>query len=194
MGYQRRVHGDRSPRRTKMRLISVVICGLFYSALANNEKQPKNIGIFNVVRFPNAACEGSNGNMGTCYTAEECEDNSGTASGSCADGYGVCCIFSINCAGTSSQNLTMFMSNNVAAGACSAEICKTNSDIVQLRSGFHILCPFKSRYCCCGRSGYVCHIEWGTPDSGGCWPPSNHSGTMQPRLFHRILSGQCWIT
>ena len=30
--------------------------------------------------------------MGTCYTAEECEDNSGTASGSCADGYGVCCI------------------------------------------------------------------------------------------------------
>jgi len=114
----------------------VVICGLFYSALANNEKQPKNIGIFNVVRFPNAACEGSNANMGTCYTAEECEDNSGTASGSCADGYGVCCIFSINCGGTSSQNLTMFMSNNVAAGACGAQICKTNSDIVQLRLDF----------------------------------------------------------
>merc|ERR1711971_69414 len=136
MGYQRRVHGDRSPRRTKMRLISVVICGLFYSALANDEKQAKNIGIFNVVRFPNAACVGSNSNMGTCYTAEECEDNSGTASGSCADGYGVCCIFSINCGGTSSQNLTMFMSNNVEAGACSAEICKVNSDIVQLRLDF----------------------------------------------------------
>jgi len=114
----------------------VVICGLFYSALANNDKQPKNIGIFNVVRFPNAACVGSNANMGTCYTAEECEDNSGTASGSCADGYGVCCIFSINCGGTSSQNLTMFMSNNVATGACSAEICKVNSDIVQLRLDF----------------------------------------------------------
>jgi len=114
----------------------VVICGLFYSALAKDEKQAKNIGIFNVVRFPNAACVGSNGNMGTCYTAEECEDNSGTASGSCADGYGVCCIFSINCGGTSSQNLTMFMSNNVEAGACSAEICKVNSDIVQLRLDF----------------------------------------------------------
>jgi hypothetical protein len=119
-----------------MRLISVVICGLFYSALANNDKQPKNIGIFNVVRFPNEACVGSNANMGTCYTAEECEDNQGTASGSCADGYGVCCIFSINCGGTSSQNLTMFMSNNVEAGACSAEICKVNSDIVQLRLDF----------------------------------------------------------
>jgi len=119
-----------------MRLISVVICGLFCSALANDDKQPKNIGIFNVVRFPNAACVGSNANMGTCYTAEECEDNSGTASGSCADGYGVCCIFSINCGGKSSQNLTMFMSNNVATGACSAEICKVNSDIVQLRLDF----------------------------------------------------------
>jgi len=114
----------------------VVICGLFYSALANNDKQPKNIGIFNVVRFPNAACVGSNANMGTCYTAEECEDNSGTASGSCADGYGVCCIFSINCGGKSSQNLTMFMSNNVETGACSGEICKVNTDIVQLRLDF----------------------------------------------------------
>jgi len=114
----------------------VVICGLFCSALANDDKQPKNIGIFNVVRFPNAACVGSNANMGTCYTAEECEDNSGTASGSCADGYGVCCIFSINCGGKSSQNLTMFMSNNVETGACSAEICKVNSDIVQLRLDF----------------------------------------------------------
>merc|ERR1711971_581092 len=122
--------------RTKMRLISVVICGLFYSALANDEKQAKNIGIFNVVRFPNAACVGSNSNMGTCYTAEECEDYSGTASGSCADGYGVCCIFSINCGATSNQYLTMFMSNNVEAGACSAQICKVNSDIVQLRLDF----------------------------------------------------------
>merc|ERR1712086_693689 len=30
----------------------------------------------------------------------------------------------------------MFMSNNVATGACSAEICKVNSDIVQLRLDF----------------------------------------------------------
>ena len=31
---------------TKMRLISVVICGLFYSALANDEKQAKSIFFF----------------------------------------------------------------------------------------------------------------------------------------------------
>ena len=72
---------------TKMRLISVVICGLFYSALANDDMQPKSIffvvvavihllkllfsfidiGIFNVVRFPNAACVGSNANVSISF-------------------------------------------------------------------------------------------------------------------------------
>ena len=72
-----------------MRLISVVICGLFYSALANDDKQPKSIllfiflmlllfiywsycffldiGIFNVVRFPNSACVGSNANVSISF-------------------------------------------------------------------------------------------------------------------------------
>ena len=29
---------------------------------------------------------------GTCYTEDECADRKGTASGSCAEGYGVCCV------------------------------------------------------------------------------------------------------
>ena len=29
---------------------------------------------------------------GTCYTAEECSDKKGKASGSCANGFGVCCV------------------------------------------------------------------------------------------------------
>ena len=33
---------------------------------------------------------------GTCYTTEECEDKSGTADGTCAEGYGVCCICKIS--------------------------------------------------------------------------------------------------
>ena len=28
---------------------------------------------------------------GTCYTSEECDKRGGTNSGSCANGYGVCC-------------------------------------------------------------------------------------------------------
>ena len=33
---------------------------------------------------------------GTCYTAEECASRDGVASGSCAEGYGVCCISMFN--------------------------------------------------------------------------------------------------
>ena len=29
---------------------------------------------------------------GTCYTDTECEELNGIASGSCADGYGICCV------------------------------------------------------------------------------------------------------
>ena len=37
-------------------------------------------------------CVGSSSRNGTCYTESECEDKGGTAAGSCADGFGVCCI------------------------------------------------------------------------------------------------------
>ena len=29
---------------------------------------------------------------GTCYTEDECDSRGGSASGSCAEGYGVCCV------------------------------------------------------------------------------------------------------
>ena len=42
--------------------------------------------------FQNTGCIGNGGRNGTCYTSDECEDRNGLASGSCAEGYGVCCI------------------------------------------------------------------------------------------------------
>jgi len=114
---------------------SLVLCGLFSIAISNSDKA-KNIAIFNVVKFQNTECTGGNNNPGTCYTTEECENREGTADGSCAEGYGVCCIFEINCGGSSSENLTTFMSNDVQPGACQAKICKIDSDVVQLRLDF----------------------------------------------------------
>ena len=48
-----------------------------------------------MVRFPNSVCAGDAFN-GTCYTSEECNDRGGTSSGTCANGYGVCCICKCN--------------------------------------------------------------------------------------------------
>jgi len=67
----------------------------------------KSIGIFNIVKFPNDVCQSNKANtLGTCFTSEECATRNGVASGSCADGYGVCCVITIPCGGRSSDNCT----------------------------------------------------------------------------------------
>merc|ERR1739838_462774 len=129
------LHSERQNNRMRVLYTSLVLCGLFSIAISTSDKA-KNIAIFNVVKFQNTECTGGNNNPGTCYTTEECENREGTADGTCAEGYGVCCIFEINCGGSSSENLTTFMSNDVQAGACQAKICKIDSDVVQLRLDF----------------------------------------------------------
>jgi len=74
---------------------------------------------------------------GTCYTAEECSNKGGTNAGSCASGFGVCCTFTLNCGGESSENCTYFdSSTTVAPGACKAKVCKCSTDICQIRLDF----------------------------------------------------------
>lgn len=100
-------------------------------------KKKRNIGIFNVVKFQNDPCGGNNAKNGTCYTTEECEDKGGTASGSCAEGYGVCCIFTLGCGATKAENMTYFESSGGSpTGACNAKICKCKENICQLRLDF----------------------------------------------------------
>ena len=50
------------------------------------------ISLFSVVRFPNSGCKTTTGLNGTCFTSAECSANGGTATGTCASGFGVCCI------------------------------------------------------------------------------------------------------
>lgn len=115
------------------------------SALPEDAKHRKKaIGIFNVVKFPNDVCiSGSATQNGTCYTAEECSSRDGVASGTCADGYGVCCIITISCGSTSSENCTYLSqtasnSPNVDSSpddsrACTYKICPRDSSIRRIR-------------------------------------------------------------
>ena len=50
------------------------------------------LSLFSIVRFANTACTGTNSYNGTCYTSAECSSYGGTGSGTCAAGFGVCCI------------------------------------------------------------------------------------------------------
>lgn len=121
----------------KQFLALVVLSGLLYTCFGAEENQ-RNIGIFNVVKFKNDACASSDGGKnGTCYTEEECEEKGGVGKGSCAEGYGVCCVFTLACGGSRAENMTYFESNSQSAfGACNAKICKCNTKVCQLRLDF----------------------------------------------------------
>lgn len=54
-------------------------------------RDPKLFSVFQIVQFNNDACNASSGIMGTCYTTAECNTRNGTADGTCASGFGVCC-------------------------------------------------------------------------------------------------------
>ena len=48
--------------------------------------------IFQLVRFQNGACDTTEtGVEGTCFTPSECTAKGGTASGTCASSFGMCC-------------------------------------------------------------------------------------------------------
>lgn len=82
----------------------------------DEERDEKLLSLFSIVQFKNEPCRStstltggtasSGYRNGTCYTREECSDKGGSASGGCAAGFGVCCVFILSSEGTVSQNCT----------------------------------------------------------------------------------------
>merc|ERR1719422_1445511 len=92
---------------------------------------------------------------GTCYTADECTSRDGVASGSCAEGYGVCCIITVSCGGSTSENCT-YLSQAASTTPntdsddlnqqCSYSICPRTSTVNRIRLDlmmFMIAPPFE---------------------------------------------------
>lgn len=125
-------------------ILAILATTLVFAIPEEEERRKKAIGIFNIVKFDNDVCLSDTANMnGTCYTAEECTDRNGVASGTCAEGYGVCCIITLTCGSTTSENCTYLeqaASANPAtdpspAGAtsCTYTICPRDSTINRIR-------------------------------------------------------------
>ena len=110
----------------------------------------EQIPLFSIVHFPNEECtstsSGSSSSLGTCFTSSECTSKSGTAKGSCAFGFGVCCVISSStCGSTVSTNITYIRNPGypgsitpTSTGTCSFTIDKASDDICQLREGLKI--------------------------------------------------------
>jgi len=100
------------------------------------DRDAKLFNVFTVVRFKNDPCQGTSSRNGTCYTESECTNRGGSNSGSCAQGFGVCCTFIANCGASVAENCTYFESRGGEQGACSIQICPCSSGICQMRLDF----------------------------------------------------------
>merc|ERR1712038_1125980 len=102
-----------------------------------SERDGKLLPIFQVVRFPNDICAGATRN-GTCYTSEECSTKGGTSDGSCASGFGVCCMFALSCGGSAPENQTYLIQSSVTSltSPCTYTICPCSTNICRIRYDF----------------------------------------------------------
>jgi len=125
------------------KIFGLIAFQIFFSLVScseTGEKEGKALSVFNVVKFPNSACGATNGYNGTCYTSSECSTLGGTASGTCASSFGVCCVFSIACGGSSSANNSYAVissySTSTDSDPCTYTFCPTNTDVCKLRIDF----------------------------------------------------------
>ncbi|TRY61361.1 hypothetical protein TCAL_01497 [Tigriopus californicus] len=109
-----------------------------------------NLEMEKVVRFQNGPCQSAS-RMGTCYT-------DGVSSGSCAGGFGVCCVFTLGCGQTTRDDCT-YLSRTAPTGQnnCQYTICKCSTNICRIRFDFlhlaekmtmHPFCILVSQYVC----------------------------------------------
>lgn len=124
------------------------------------------LSLFSIVQFPNDVCTSSSTAQpnGLCLASSECSAKSGTASGNCASGFGVCCIFTAStCGSTISNNVTYitnpgFPAAYTTTGDCKYTVTKCSDNICQLRLDFDTLAlgvatgPAVATTCfgCCG--------------------------------------------
>jgi len=177
-------------------LLVVLATTLVNAQPADNQGKAKAIGIFNIVKFPNDVCETDNTATpsGTCFTAEECTDKGGIASGTCADGYGVCCIITLACGGRTSENCTYLSQASTTtppAGGCTYEICPGDSTVNRIRldlTMFNIASPFLPATSNADHSG-------SSSATGGCTTDSfSVTGTRGPYpVICGVNSGQHMI-
>lgn len=96
------------------------------------------LSLFTIVSFKNDACTSLTGNNGTCFSSRDCDSQGGIKSGTCASGFGVCCLFSSTCGGVTSINGTYFQSSGYpstydSVGSCQLTINKCAESVCQLR-------------------------------------------------------------
>lgn len=64
---------------------------------SNKTAEPRFLEVFQVVEFDHVACSSSSGLEGVCLPEYDCQVSGGISMGTCADGYGTCCVSECFC-------------------------------------------------------------------------------------------------
>jgi len=103
----------------------------------------KLFSVFSIVSFPNEACISSLDNTnGTCLSPSDCRIIGGANEGSCASGFGVCCVVRLGtCGGVVTTNVTLLQNPNYpssygSSGTCVYLVKRLSEGICQLRLDF----------------------------------------------------------
>lgn len=121
---------------TEMKLMAFLILGalsLSFSSGLQEASKDARFSIFQIIKFENAPCVGGTRN-GTCFTTAECESAGGTEDGSCADGFGVCCITLITAGGSTSLNQSYIVAATPTTSTYT--ICPCSTDVCRIRFDF----------------------------------------------------------
>ncbi|XP_064096977.1 neuropilin-1-like [Macrobrachium nipponense] len=90
---------------------------------SSSDRDSKLFPVVQIVTFENGPCTAGTGERGTCYSQKECETLQGSASGTCANGFGVCCVLQATCDGTISVNGTYFTNPGYPSSYASPGMC-----------------------------------------------------------------------
>jgi len=110
---------------------------------SQHHREEKILSMFSIVSFQNFGCSSTkDGANGTCLSPSDCSGVGGTAEGTCASGFGICCIQRVqSCGATVDSNTTLLQNPGypgayTTASTCKYIIKKTKDDVCQIRLDF----------------------------------------------------------
>lgn len=137
-------------------IITLVLLAIYLSAhtcRAEGSLRDAKFSIFQIIKFENAACVGGTRN-GTCFTEAECETAGGKKDGTCADGFGVCCVTKLTNGQTTSLNQSYIVQTSSdlsstggigSTGRYQFTICPCSHDVCRIKfdlTDFDLAGPF----------------------------------------------------
>merc|ERR1711936_286115 len=125
-------------------IVFIVIYVLAYTCSAEEPLRDGKFSIFQIIKFENAPCKGGTRN-GTCFTEAECTDAGGKKDGTCADGFGVCCVTKLTNQQSTSLNQSYIVATSSdlsstggidSTGRYQYTICPCSADVCRIRFDF----------------------------------------------------------